>query len=134
RSMRMRYVSAKSVTPPPPSVREESYPEHWDARPRAYLRLASAARLPEVLDFAAHGLRRHPLVVRDAGLKALLGMLGGDHADVRALALGELERRFDPEAPNLALLRRLLAHEAEAARELGVSFGERSATAWAHRP
>lgn len=134
RSMKVRYASAAAVNPPGPAVREEAFAACWDASPRAYVRLASAAKLPEVLDFAARGLSRHPSAMAGADEKALVGMIGSGHEGLVAIAVAELERRFDPDAPAMPLLMRLVASDEERARELGTRLGERSARAWARKP
>jgi hypothetical protein len=133
RRLRARYASAAAAKEPPSHVREEAHPELWDARPRAYLRIASAARLPEVLDFAARGLARHPDAVKDAGSKVLLGLLGAGHAGLVAVGLAELERRFEPHKPDVALLRRLLSSEHEPARVAGTRLARECAAWWAVR-
>lgn len=134
RAMRVRFRSATAATPPPPIIREEAFPELWDARPEAYLRVAAAGKLPEVLEFGAQGLARHPRVVKDARTKVLLGLLVSGHTALAEIGIAELERRFDASSPNLAIIRRLLRQDAAGARELGVSFAERSASAWATNP
>ena len=134
RAMRVRFRSAKAALPPPPGAREESFPERWDASPSAYLRVASGGQLPVVLDFAAAGLARHPSAIREARTKDLLGMLASGHAMLAGVARDELDRRFDPAAPDVAVVRRLLGHESPEARALGLDFAERSAERWALRP
>ncbi|MFK7989506.1 MAG: hypothetical protein AB8I08_26050 [Sandaracinaceae bacterium] len=133
RQMRVRFRSATSATPPT-GVREESFPELWDLRPSAYLRVAAGASLPELKDFAAAGLLRHPRAVDEASTKVLMALLGSQHDTLIELAIGALDRRFDAAKPDLSLLRRLLKHEAPTVQKVGVLLGKRSVAAWAHRP
>ncbi|HEY8429649.1 MAG TPA: hypothetical protein VIL20_14795, partial [Sandaracinaceae bacterium] len=131
RAMKARYRNAAAAKEPPPDVREEAFPELWDLRPRAYLRVASAGALPEVVEFGARGLARHPEVVAEAGEKTLVGLIASGHPSLVAMAVAELERRFDPAKPRIGLLARLVASEHAPARELGVRLAEASAGAWA---
>ncbi len=131
RTMKARYTSPAAVSAPPASIREEAFAACWDARPSAYLKVASAARLPEVLDFAARGLARHPSAIAEATEKVLVGMLTSGHAGLVAMATAELERRFDPARPAIPLLLRLVSAEDEKARAIGTRLAEASAKVWA---
>ncbi len=129
-SMRFRFRSAKAAKPAP-GLREERYPDLWDRRPEAYVRLLAAARLVDVHEFAHAGLARgHAGVIRTAAPADLLGMLDAPYEPTVALALAELGRRFDPAAPDLALLARLAGDDRPAARDLGHRFLRDSAGRW----
>lgn len=133
-AMRVRFKSAQKVKEPAASVREEAHPELWDMRPKSFLRIASAAELPEVLEFAARGLGRHPHVLAKATTKQLVEMLARDHEGIVKLGAGELERRFDPQKPDTKVLARLIGHDVVLVRELGARFAEQSAGVWAIDP
>lgn len=133
RQMKMRLrLGAPSAAPK--GSREESFADLWDLRPSAYLRVAAGAQLPELEAFAADGLDRHPKVMEAASTKALLAFFDRTHPRLVEHARTELERRFDPTAPDLSLIARLLAHGSDAARETGQTLAVQSAEAWARRP
>jgi hypothetical protein len=118
-----------------PEVREEAYPELWDAQPRAYLRVLSAARLSHAHVFAVRGLTlRHRDLIFTATPAELVGMLRAPYAPTVALALQELERRFDPANPDWALLEQLLADERLMARELGQHWLRLTLSLWVVNP
>ena len=80
------------------AVREEAYPELWDVQPEAYLRLLSAARLPEVHAFALGAVKeRHPLLIRVdgelAGLVLVRPLDGGERVIAEFLILPKYRRR-----------------------------------------
>ncbi len=66
--MSFRFTDSMQVKPPE-GVREESIPELWDALPKAYLRLLSAAALPDVHEFEHRAIKRTQLH-RDCNTKA----------------------------------------------------------------
>src|SRR5690606_1791664 len=116
-----RFRNAKAAkTPASASVREESWPELWDAEPLAYLRILGKSRLAEAQEFACAAIKaRHPRLLESAAIEQLLPMLGVPYPETVGLAVAELGRRFDPARPDLPLLDRLLSSEIGEARELG---------------
>lgn len=111
--------------------REERFPELWDAYPDAYLRLLANAHLEEVHAFAHAAVRlRHPGLLQSAAPNQLASMLGVPFAETHALAQRELARRFDPTAPDWALLLALLESEGELAVSLGCDYLRQSRHAW----
>jgi hypothetical protein len=113
------------------TYREESFPDLWDAQPRAYLRLLQAASLEMVQGFAERAVRlRHRAVLEAATLDEVLPILAASYEPSVQLALGELERRFDPANPDWNLLDRLLNDGRALVQELGRSWLAKTAPLW----
>lgn len=111
--------------------RVESFPGLWDAYPRPLLTLLAKARVTEVQQFALLAVkRRHPDLLREATATELADMLTAVHPDVVELAVGELDRRFDPAKPDWALLEALMADERAVIREHAVAMLARCADQW----
>jgi hypothetical protein len=128
----LRNHKAKQV---PAGVREESFPDLWDAQPRAFLRLLSAARSPQVQEFAFQAIEsRHPLLVREASHGEVLAMLQAPYPPTVELALAELDRRFDPEQPDWSLLRQMLDDDRPLARTLGQRWLRLTGHLWLRDP
>jgi hypothetical protein len=127
---RFRFRSQASVVAPAPSVREEPFPELWDAQPNAYLRLLAAAKLSDVQRFAAAGLERHPGLLQKASGEDLRLMLNAPFEGTVEAALAELGRRFDASRPDWVLLRGLLDDERDVARELGLQWLKLTSHVW----
>lgn len=135
RSMRYRFKNAKAtVLPPPfPGSREERFADLWDRRPDAYVRLLAAARLVDVHQFAHAGLARPGgrAALEAASVDDVLMMLDAPYEPTVALALDELDGRFDPTSPEAAALMTRLAGDARpAARALGQRFLRETADRW----
>jgi len=131
RGLRFRAVSAGATSPPPPSVREEAYPELWDAQPRAYLRLLARARLDAVQTFAERAVRqRHLQVLQNASHEDVASMLGSTYEPTVQLGLTELRRRFDVAKPDFVLIRILLADGRPLVRDLGLDWLSQTAHLW----
>jgi hypothetical protein len=129
RRLRSRFLAPPNALPA--GAREEMYPECWDRQPRAYLRVLTQAKLPEVHPFAVRALRDdHPEVLRQAALAELLLLLDAPYEPTAELGARELDRRFDRQAPDLALLLRILGHPRESIRALGRRWLEDTATRW----
>jgi hypothetical protein len=130
RRLVFRFRDAKSAKAPT-NLREESWPELWDAQPSAYLRILGSAQLPEAHAFACRALKaRHPGLLQSATLGQVLPMLRAPYPETVSLGVAELERRFDPDRPDLPLLDQLLASDIPEARELGRRWLRLSATVW----
>lgn len=115
----------------PANVREEAHPLLWDLEPDAYVRVLAAARLPLVHEWALRAIERaHPEVIARASHASIVGMLSAPHAPTVALALAEIERRFDAAKPDLELLRHLLADARADVREVGIRLLAASSAAW----
>lgn len=134
RSLLFSFRSAKHKKAPE-NVREEAYPELWDAQPRAFLRLLVAARLPEVVDFAARAIAtRHRNVLTSASHAEVIALLQAPHPLAVQLALEELGRRFDPEHPDWSLLQLLVTDTRPPALELGRRLLQLVAPLWTRQP
>jgi hypothetical protein len=131
-SRRMRFkFKSHTVTTAPPGVREESYPDLWDAQPAAFLRLLAEGQLPEIQRFAIEGIKRHPEVVTSATPAMLLALVRSDSPEAVDLGLIELERRFGQEKPDFALIELLLADERKMVWELSYRWLETNRADWA---
>jgi len=116
RRLRFKFRSSQDVKAPD-SVREESFSELWDAQPRALVRVLAAAKLTEAHIFALGPLARPapaPDNLRGALAMAttaeLLAMLQAPYEPTVVLGIAELDRRFDVQKPDWALLKALLQH------------------------
>jgi HEAT repeat protein len=133
RSMTFR-LRSRNAAQAPAGVREEAFPELWDARPRAYLRLAAAALLPEAQAFAVRGLEAHPDVLTSASAAEVISLLQAPYESTVQLGLHELDRRFDPERPDWSLLLQLLADDRLRARLIGQRWLRLTAHRWLRDP
>ncbi|HEV7302370.1 MAG TPA: hypothetical protein VGN72_23730 [Tepidisphaeraceae bacterium] len=130
RSMKFRFRSAKAAKGAA-AQREERFAALWDRQPAAYVRLLAAARLVDVHQFAHRALLRgHMAVVQHAPTNAVLKMLDAPFEPTVELALSELKRRFDPAAPDFALVARLAADARPTARDLGQQFMRDTSDRW----
>lgn len=120
RTLRVAFTSAAAIEAPAgrwETVREEAFPEVWDAHPTALLRLLARAKLPLVRAFAAAGLARHPALLEGARERDLLRMLDAPPEGSPRLAsqvVDELVRRHAPGTPPARLVVAVL--ESRAAR------------------
>ncbi len=130
RAMKFKVKGASQVHPPA-NVREESYPELWDARPEPTLELLANAKLPEVHGFAVALVQRgHGHVVQKATREQLGAMLAAPFEGTVALAVEELSRRFDANSPDFALIDTLLLSPSPVAKELGLRWVKLTAHLW----
>ncbi len=112
-------------------AREESHPGLWDAQPRAYLRLLAKARLVEVQEFAVQAVReRHDGLLEEAGLEQLQAMLKAPYPPTVELALAELQRRFDADAPDWTLVLYLAEDERDWVRAVAHDWLRATAPLW----
>ena len=135
RRVTFRYRDTLAIYPPPRDVREEAFPHLWDAQPAAYLRVLSAARLPEAHDFALRAVAGpHRKVLEEASPWIVLRLLRAPYEPTVQLGLEELERRFDPDRPDMALLDCMLSDDLPRARELGRRWLRLAAPKWTSDP
>jgi hypothetical protein len=128
-SLRYRFRNS-AATAIPVDVREEPFPELWDAQPRAYLRLLSAGQLREVHVFAVRAIDRHPRILQSASAAEVVALLRAPFPPTVELGLKEIERRFDPKRPDWMLLEQLLADERPVAHDLGERWLRQTAPLW----
>ncbi len=131
KSLRFQVVSSKHAKPPP-SVREESHPELWDAQPKAYLRVLAGATLPEVQEFAYRAItQRHPGLLAGLSLAELTPLLDSPFEPLVTTVLGLLENRPDVD---WSVTLKLARHALPAARELGRKLLRRTCDEWLSDP
>ena len=100
----------------PPVVREEAFPRLWDARPDALVRLLVESRCSAVHEFAARILKGRHEDVDAVPVATLVAWLAKPYEPTVALALESARRRWNPEAPDIELVRALLDAELDEAR------------------
>jgi hypothetical protein len=131
RKLRFRLKSGASVIAPK-DIREEAFPELWDARPQMYLRVLGAGQLPVVHEFALAAVRRaHMGVVRAASHGEILALVAAPYPPTVELGLQELRRRFDPENPDWELLTTIVRDARPAVREVGIEWLGLTTRVWA---
>ncbi|MGE3819286.1 MAG: HEAT repeat domain-containing protein [Isosphaeraceae bacterium] len=130
RRLVFRFRDAKS-TQPVEGAREESWPDLWDAHPSAYVHILKTARLPEAHAFAVRAIQaRHVHILESLSQDDLIALLTAPYPETGALGLAELDRRFDPSRPDLAILDRVLSCDVPQARELGRRWLRLAAPLW----
>ena len=118
-------------TRPAEAVREEAFPNLWDAEPMAYLRVLGAARLPEAQIFAYRAIAGpHRRVLEQAATEIVFRLLYAPYEPTVRLGLDELERRFNPVRPDLALIDQLLSEDLPRAKDLGRRWLRQTAPLW----
>ena len=130
--MQFRYVSSRAMRDVP-GVRDETFPELWDAEPRAYLRVLGAAQLPEAHVFAVRALSTERLrlaVLHTADHEEILALLQAPYEPTVELGLHELDRRFDPDRPDWSLLTLVLADGRPIVRDMGMRWVRLTAPVW----
>jgi hypothetical protein len=115
----------------PDDLREEAFPDLWDAEPRAYLRILTRAKLAAAHVFAARAVSTaHLDVLRSASHAEVVALLDAPYEPTVQLGLSEVERRFDPANPEWGLLHQLLHDERPTARTLGQRWLRLTAPLW----
>ncbi len=105
-----------------PIRREEAYPELWDRRPDALVRLLTESRHHEVHRFAAKILRNHPDRDRVVNDDALVTWLSMPYLETQMLTLLLIEARLQPEPFPRAMLTSLLHSSLAPAANLALDF------------
>lgn len=112
-----------------PTRREEAYPELWDHRPDALVRLLSESRHHEVHRFATKILRNHPDRDRVIDDDALVVWLSAPYLETQMLTLLLMEQRLQPEPFPRAMLTSLLRSPLAPAANLALDFIKQHAPA-----
>lgn len=89
---------------PPPAVREEAFPKLWEQRPEGLVHLLAESACLPVHEFAAKAIRAVPAFLDQLDIDDLVMLLGRPYEVTARLGLEIAERRYDRNAPNLALL------------------------------
>lgn len=135
RRTRALSASAELAGDGPDGVREEAFPDLWDLRPGSYLRVLSAARLPEVHAFAHRAVAgRFRDLLHAADEAIVLAMVAAPFEPTAVLGLEELRRRMDPARPDWAVLERVLADARPTVRQVGLEWLAAFAPAWVGEP
>ena len=127
-----RYANARALRAPFGGG-EERYRELWEAEPRAYLRVLGAAKLPEAHIFAVRALstpRMKEAVLMTADHEEIIALLHAPYEPTVELGLEELDRRFDPQRPDWALLALVLADERRIVAERAGKWIKLTAELW----
>lgn len=121
RALKVGWKSA-ALAKTAPAEREEPFAELWDRWPAAYARLLEG-EAERVVRHGLSGIARHPAVVGQIALDALVALIKSRFVEVRTLARDEIARRAQTLAPEavLELLVKLL-EGGGGSTELGVSL------------
>lgn len=133
RSLKVPFAGASTAKAKPDAV-EEAFPHLFRASPGSLLRLLSSAKLAVVHEIALRVARKDPSLIHAAPSAAVVSMIGAPYEPTVELGLAELRRRFDPEAPDLEILRCLLVDARPNVRTIGLNWLEQSRAAWARSP
>jgi len=107
---------------PPPTEREEAFPELWDARPEGLMHLVSESRCAPVHAFAVRALRANPDFLDRLGVDDVLMLLGRPYPETVSLGLDLVTRLYDPATPDHQLVNALLSAALADARELALTW------------
>ena len=107
---------------PPPAVREEAFPELWDAQPRGLLHLLSDSRCGVVHEFAAKAIAANRDFCQSLDVDAVLMLVGKPYEVTIRLGLELAQERYDPADPDPRLVAGLLDAELEEARTLAMGW------------
>lgn len=103
---------------PAPHIREEAFPELWDRQPDILVRLLCRSACERVHDFAVKALEHRADLSSWVDLDSLSTWLNQPYPSTTRLSLQVARQLYDPNQPNLALLRLLAQHALRDAREL----------------
>ncbi|MEZ4327519.1 MAG: hypothetical protein R3B40_20025 [Polyangiales bacterium] len=121
-------------------ARREAFPALWDAAPESFVRLLLRAAWPDVVDFAAHGLARHPAVLRELDAPTVVEIVERRHRAVSDVALEVLAARWSdalaagPAWEVLAAVHERPGPLSPALEALGAAWLEQSHSQWVTDP
>lgn len=107
---------------PVPPVREEAFPEFWDAHPDAVVRLLKESQCERVQEFAAKVFRANPSFEPLADLPLILDLLAKPYGCANNLALDLSRTRWSTSLPPMELVLALLGATVPDARQLGLHW------------
>ncbi|MGD2183061.1 HEAT repeat domain-containing protein [Lusitaniella coriacea] len=101
---------------PEPQRREEAFPELWEQRPDALLRLLLESHCRPVHHFAAKALRACTRFCEEIELETLMQLLNKPYEVTVQLGFELIRERYNPDNPNLELVQALANCAFESAR------------------
>ncbi|MDO1445504.1 WGR domain-containing protein [Rhodocytophaga aerolata] len=93
---------------PAPDQREEAFPELWDKYPKALLHLLLTSDNNRVHEFAVRALKGRTDLKELMDLDTLVQLLSRPHPETVKLALAVVNYFYNPQNPNLKLIRMLI--------------------------
>jgi predicted DNA-binding WGR domain protein len=99
-----RVLCRRAITTADAGVREEAFGDLWQAQPAALLELIGGSRCLPVHRFAVRVLRACPDFCRGLDVPALVRLLDAPYEVTQALGLELAVERYDPAAPDHALV------------------------------
>jgi hypothetical protein len=99
-----RYKRGVRPDAPPPTLREESFPKLWNARPEGLMHLLMESACAPVHEFATKAIRAVPAFLAELDVEDVISLLSRPYEETARLGLELAEARYDRNAPNLALL------------------------------
>ena len=103
---------------PAPAGREEAFPEQWDQEPRTLVQLLARSESGRVHEFALRALANRPDLRELVTFDDLTEMLTKPYAGTVRFALDLVKHFYDPQRPDLDLLRLLIHSPVPEARQL----------------
>jgi hypothetical protein len=91
----------------PPETREEAFPQLWEKHPGALLELLLQSNCAPVHHFAAKALRICRDFCESISLNNLIKLLDKPYTTTAQLAFELVQKRYNPQQPNLEILRAL---------------------------
>jgi HEAT repeat protein len=103
---------------PAPEQREEAFPGLWDKHPRTLLQLLVKSENYRVHEFAIRALKNRADLTALVDLDTLVELLTKPYPDTVRLAINLVKHFYDPQNPNLDLMRMLIHSPLAEARTL----------------
>jgi len=106
---------------PVPDGREEAFPELWDRAPDALMHILRASQCAPVVEFAVKVWQANADRFRElADVAFVVDLLGKPYGNANELGVAIAQGMFDPDNPDVELLRALVDCAFKPARELGM--------------
>lgn len=109
---------------PAPVVREEAFPELWNTHPDALIQLLTGSQCERVHEFAVKAFRANPDFTKRITVQQLIQLLEKPYAVTIRLALELVQANYDPQHPNVKLVRAVLQSNLPEARAIGKQWVE----------
>lgn len=117
RRSRFGFATGVPANTPAPKRREEAYPELWDESPGALLHLLDESACEIVHEFAVKVLRDNADILAELDVDAIVMMLGRPYAVTADLGFDLARARYNPESPDLELVRGVATCASRRARD-----------------